>query len=137
MDRGLFTLQKAPAVAGGIDRKWRKEGKKEKKGRERVWGVLLISPLHSLFYNELQLWLQIKTELFFFFLSFFSGDYLQSGARVEVRSQQSRGRKDTAREGEKRRRRETGGGGGGRGEEGKQRKREDEVQIRGQWKMER
>lgn len=70
MDRGLFTLQKAPAVAGGIDRKWRKEGKKEKKGRERVWGVLLISPLHSLFYNELQLWLQIKTELFFsFFLS--------------------------------------------------------------------
>lgn len=108
-----------------------KRGKKEEKGRERVRGVLLISPLHSLFYNELQLWLQIKTELFFF-LSFFSGDYLQLGARVEVRSQQSRGREHTAREGKKRRWRRRRRGG-----EGKQRKREDEVQIRGQWKMER
>lgn len=64
MELGLFTLQKAPAVGDSIDRKWRK-GKKEEK--ERVRGVL-ISPLHSLFYNELQLWLQIKIGLFSFFL---------------------------------------------------------------------
>ena len=121
-------------------RHWQKveeRGKKREEGeRESVGGAINLSPSFTI----LQ-WIAAvaadKNWAFFFFLSFFSGDYLQSGARVEVRSQQSRGREDTAREGEKRRRMETGEGGGGRGEEGKQGKREDEVQIRGQWKMER
>lgn len=43
------------------------EGKKEKE-EERVRDPL-ISSLHSLFYNGLQLWLQIKPVGFFFLLS--------------------------------------------------------------------
>lgn len=47
MDRGLFTLQKAPAVGDGIDRKWRKEGEKKRRRGEREkvrGGAINLSP---------------------------------------------------------------------------------------------
>lgn len=45
MDRGLFTLQKAPAVGDGIDRKWRKEGEKRGEGeRKSEGGAINLSP---------------------------------------------------------------------------------------------
>jgi len=72
----LFTLQKAPAVEESTVRKVEEKQKRE----EMESGVLLICLSHSAVYNELQLWLQIKTELFLFFW----GDYLQSGAWMEV-----------------------------------------------------
>lgn len=91
MKLGLFTLQKAPAVGESTDWKWRKGG--EKRERWREWGGA-INLCHSQFYNELQLWLQIKTELFSFF---FLGDYLQSGAWMEVWSQQRKRKRALAR----------------------------------------
>lgn len=128
MEPGLFTLQKAPAVGDSIDRKWRKRGKKEEK--ERVRGVL-ISPLHSLFYNELQLWLQIKTELFFFFFSLSAGVIICSQVpgwrydhnRAEEERTQPGGKEEE--EGVDRKRR-TGRGGGGEGTRAGER-REDGV----------
>lgn len=80
-------------------------GKKRRDGESD--GVLLISLRHSALYNELQLWLQIKTEGFFFY---FSSDYLQSGAWVEVWSQQRRERGRTMPEREEEGERKTGKG---------------------------
>lgn len=76
----LHLSEKRAAAGGRIDRKRRRGGERERDP--------LISCFHSLFYNVLQLWLQMKTEfiyipfsfLFFFLLSpllpSFAGDYL-------------------------------------------------------------
>lgn len=85
-------------------------GKGKKEDKERVGELLLISPLHSPLYNELQLWLQIKTELFSLL-----GDYLQSGAwwRYDHNRPEGKrtppGREEEREEGGKRRRRKRRG----------------------------
>lgn len=38
MELGLFTVQKAPAVGGSIDREWRKGEKEEKERVKRARG---------------------------------------------------------------------------------------------------
>lgn len=75
MELGLFTFLESTSWGRQY---WQKV-------EERMGGTLISSP-HSLFYNQLQLPLQIKPD-FWIFAPFFSGDYLCSGAWVEAWSE--------------------------------------------------
>lgn len=130
MERGLFTLHKAPAVGDSIDRKWRK-GKRRREGESR--GAINLSPSFTI----LQWIAAVAADKnWAFFLSFFLHGWLSAvrcpGGGMITTEKRERGHSQGGKEEEE--------------EEVEEEKREsasrekgweDEVQIRGQWEKER